>query len=281
MTRLGTRFGSNSHQLRRNEPLTDDQLFSVAPSIFAEEAHDSRSERYTYIPTIEVINGLRREGFEPFYVAQSRSRIEGKEQYTKHMLRLRQLGTVKASGEVPEIVLINSHDGTSSYKMMAGIYRFICMNGMMVGDTFGEMKVQHRSDIVNDVIEASYTITDDFERIGGSIDELKSITIDPEEASIFAQASLSLKYDEPEDSPIQSSQLLLPRRWQDRTDERNNRDLWTTFNVVQENMIKGGLKGKSKTGKNISTRQVKSIDTDTKLNKALWTLTEEMAKLKK
>ena len=59
-----------------------------APSIFAEHKHASRSERYSYIPTAEVLRGLRKEGFEPFMVAQSKSRIEGKTEFTKHMIRI-------------------------------------------------------------------------------------------------------------------------------------------------------------------------------------------------
>ena len=71
---LATRFGRNVNTLRTNQPLSDDQIRAVAPSIFAEDKHASRSERYTYIPTVDVLTGLRREGFEPFMVAQSRVR---------------------------------------------------------------------------------------------------------------------------------------------------------------------------------------------------------------
>jgi len=44
----------------------------VAPSIFADAPHESRSERYSYIPTASVLQGLRGEGFEPFMVCQTR-----------------------------------------------------------------------------------------------------------------------------------------------------------------------------------------------------------------
>ena len=78
--------------LRSDTPLGEDQMRAAAPSIFADGKHASRSERYTYIPTIDVLRGLRKEGFEPFMVAQSRSRIEGKTEYTKHMIRMRHAG---------------------------------------------------------------------------------------------------------------------------------------------------------------------------------------------
>ena len=78
---LATRFARNTHVIRSEQPLAEDQMRQAAPSIFAEGKHASRSERYTYIPTIEVLRGLRKEGFEPFMVAQSKSRIEGKSEF--------------------------------------------------------------------------------------------------------------------------------------------------------------------------------------------------------
>ena len=75
---LATRFARNTFVARSETPLLEDQMRHAAPSIFATAKHVSRSERYTYIPTIEVLRGLRKEGFEPFMVAQSKSQIEGK-----------------------------------------------------------------------------------------------------------------------------------------------------------------------------------------------------------
>src|SRR5690606_40104302 len=49
----------------------------------------SRSRRYSYIPTAAVLAELRREGFQPFMVCQTRVRQEGRREHTKHMLRLR------------------------------------------------------------------------------------------------------------------------------------------------------------------------------------------------
>ncbi len=50
MTRLASRF-SAANLIRRDRPLTREELFRVVPSVFSEDKHESRSERYTYIPT--------------------------------------------------------------------------------------------------------------------------------------------------------------------------------------------------------------------------------------
>jgi hypothetical protein len=52
-THLSTRFACNSHVIRSNSPLTDEQIRFVAPSVYASEQHSSRSDRYSYIPTKE------------------------------------------------------------------------------------------------------------------------------------------------------------------------------------------------------------------------------------
>jgi hypothetical protein len=65
-----------------------------------------------------VLRGLRREGFAPHMVAQGRSRIEGRTEYTKHLVRLRHASRVQTRPEMGEIILINSHDGVSTYQLM-------------------------------------------------------------------------------------------------------------------------------------------------------------------
>ncbi|MBN9056444.1 MAG: DUF932 domain-containing protein, partial [Rhizobiales bacterium] len=80
-------------------------------------------------------------------------------------------------------------------------------------------------------------------------------------------------------TPIKPEQLLVPRRHDDRAN-----DLWTTWNVVQENAIKGGLRGVGRDDlgrpRRVKSRAVNGIDQDIKLNKALWLLGERMAALK-
>ena len=151
MTRLASRFGK-VNVIRRDRPLTRDELFCVVPSVFSEEKHASRSDRYTYIPTITLLDNLQREGFQPFFACQTRVRDQSKREHTKHMLRLRRKGQI-TDKQVPEIILLNSHDGSSSYQMLPGIFRAVCQNGLICGESFGEVRVPHKGDVVEKVIE--------------------------------------------------------------------------------------------------------------------------------
>jgi hypothetical protein len=272
--KLATRFGKNSAVLRSPIPLTDEEIRAVAPSIFADGKHESRSDRYTYIPTIQVLDGLRKEGFSPFMVCQTRVRDEGKREHAKHMIRLRHANQIEGT-EANEIILLNSHDGSSSYQMLSGVFRFVCQNGMVCGETHSDIRVPHKGNIVDNVIEGACRVLDDFEKIESQMDSMKSVALDPAEQEIFARSALMLKYDEQTPSPVTEEQVLRARRTADASD-----DLWSTFNRLQENMIRGGLRGRAASGRAISTRPVQGIDQNVKLNRALWSLSEAMLKLK-
>ena len=278
---LATRFSHNTFVIRSETPLDDEQMRRVAPSIFAPGKHASRSTRYTYIPTIEVLHGLRNAGFEPFMVAQGKSRVEGKTEFTKHMVRMRHVDqvTTRSKAEANEIILINSHDGASSYQMLAGCFRYVCCNGLVVGDVSNDIRIPHRGDIETDVIDGAFRVLGDFDAVDASIDGMKSLTLQPEEEQAFATAALSLRFgertEEQAPSPITADQLLIARRPEDL-----GHSLWVNLQRVQEHTVRGGLPGHNAQGRRMHTRAVGSIDRGVSLNRALWVLAEEMRKLK-
>jgi len=174
-------------------------------------------------------------------------------------------------------VLLNSHDGTSSYQMLAGMFRFVCSNGLVCGDTVADVRVPHKGDVSGHVIEGAYEVLRGFDRVKESRDAMRGTTLDEGEAEVFARSALALKYD-PTDSkpaPITESQILMPRRFDDRRP-----DLWSVFNRTQENLTKGGLHGRSANGRRQQTRPVQGIDSDVRLNRALWMLADGLRQLK-
>jgi len=149
----------------------------------------------------------------------------------------------------------------------------VCANGLLIGNTVEDIRVQHRGNIVDNVIDAAYTIVDQFQIANESMGTMKEIQLSRPEEEIFARSALALKYGE--ESPVSPRQILLPKRLDD-----GKSDLWTKFNVVQENLMRGGQRGHASSGKRVTTRPVQSIDNNIKLNRALWILADEMARLK-
>ena len=268
MTRLASRFGA-THLIRRDRPLTREELFRTVPSVFSEDKHASRSDRYTYIPTITLLDNLQREGFRPFFACQARVRDESKREHTKHMLRLRREGHITGH-QVPEIILLNSHDGSSSYQMLPGLFRAVCQNGLICGESFGEVRVPHKGDVVGKVIEGAYEVLGIFDRVEEKREAMQSLLLPPPAQEALARAAITYRFGE-DHQPVTEAQVLSPRRWQDESS-----DLWTTYQRVQENLIKGGLYGRNAKGNRMHTRAVKGIDGDVKLNRALWVMAETL-----
>ncbi|HBM7348583.1 DUF932 domain-containing protein [Klebsiella oxytoca] len=266
--RLASRFG-RINQIRRDRPLTHEELMQYTPSVFGEDKHASRSEKYSFIPTITLLENLQREGFEPFFACQSRVRDPGRRGYTKHMLRLRRAGQITGQ-QVPEIIILNSHGGESSFQLLPGIWRQVCANGLVCGQSFGEIRVPHRGDIAEKVIEGAYEVLGVFDRVEEKRETMQSLLLPPPAQQAFARAALTYRFGE-EHQPVTASQILTPRRYEDRQD-----DLWSVFNRCQENLSKGGLTGRTAQGKRTHTRAVKGIDGDVRLNRALWVMAEQM-----
>ncbi len=261
-----------------SKALDDAELMHAAPSIFAGNAFAGVSSRYTFLPTIEVVKGMRKEGWMPVAVAQQRVRLEGREGFQKHMIRFRRAQdlelTVKQN--FTEVVLVNSHDRSSAYQLHAGIFRLVCGNGMIVADsTFEKVSIRHNGFDAGKVIDGSFRIIENIPALEHKIEGFQNRQLSASEQKAFAEAALIVKYESLEDAPVRAEKVLQPRRHDD-----NKTDLWTTLNVVQENVIRGGLKDRAKRtekgGLFKRTGAVKGIDENIRLNKALWHLAEAM-----
>ena len=264
--------------------LSNEEIQRFAPSAFAGQPYHQMSERYAFVPTSEVIDGMRSAGFMPVMASQSSSRIAGKENFTKHMLRFRSVNSqlTNVGDSDLETVLINSHDGTSRYVLMLGVFRLVCSNGLIVSEPLvAGVKVRHVGDIIRSVIDGSLELIDQAPKIQQTINTWKTITLNPYEQNAFANSAHILRFPDQESTlaqAIKPESLLKARRYDD-----NGNDLWSTFNRVQENAINGGMRGIVRDGYRMSRRTARSvtgIDQNVNLNKALWRLAEEIATLK-
>lgn len=276
------KFGKGAVELtsRNGLPLDLQAIASACPSVLAEDKHSSRSQRYTYISTFELMQGMAKEGFHPHSILQAGSKDEGRRAFTKHLIRFRSETTVRnVNGSIYEVCLLNSHDGTTSEKMFGGFFRFACKNGSIFFDGEAtEVRVPHTGNVLHKVIEGAYTVLGQHTLAVDHVENFQRITMGRDEQMAFATAARALRFED--EHAVQAEQLLQSRRIEDRPN-----DLWTCFNRVQENVIRGGL---SYTQTNPETHRVthrntqpvRSVDGDVKLNRALWVLAEEMAKIK-
>lgn len=257
--------------------LDEVKLNKLAPSIFSTGGSEHVSSKYGFIPTINVVRGLSQAGFHPIYAGQSKTRIEGRKDFVRHIMRFRHESTMDSKDLIPEIVLVNSHDGSTSYQLRAGIYRCVCSNGLIVGDEMFSRRVKHQGDVIERVVGAANDLIEIVPLSVKKAQEWKEIPLTLEQKVLYSRSAMMLKWEGDQDQfPVKPNQILAPRRTED-----TNNDLWTTFNIVQENIIRGGVRYKTEENRRQRTRAVNSVSENVRLNTALWTLTEKMAQLAK
>lgn len=258
--------------------MTRDALRSAAPSIFTRSAYHKMTPRYRVAATADVIDLLEDIGLFPVRAQQSRCRLADKRDYVKHLIRFRRSQDMNAAyaTEIPEVVLTNSFDGSSAYKLDMGLYRICCLNGLVCPTaSMGGISVRHSGDdFEKRIIEASYTVVSETPKVLATVAEWKQLALPAPVQLAYAEAARVL-IDNPHVTP---AQIITPRRREDAPAPDGTRSLWATFNTAEEVILKGGIQNRTATGRRTTTRAIKSVDRDLKLNKALWVLAEELAK---
>lgn len=234
------------------------------------------SNRYAFVPTTRVLDVLADYGWMPSQVKESKVRKEEHLGYQSHIVRLRNstLSPIVREHEYyPEIVVRNSHNRGSGIELSLGIWRLVCSNGLMAGQAYGVHKIRHVGFATAKVEEAIHMLAGSATRVLDSVESFRSIRLPMPEQREFAAKAIDMKWNSDEGKFVMNPDaVLMSRRWADRSD-----DLWTVFNRVQENLIKGGTRGWTADGKRRSDRAVTQIARNVELNRGLWELADEFA----
>lgn len=257
-------------------PLTIEQLQEQAPVLFTEEPHFQTSDKYHFVSSIEVINEIKSQNWHPVSVQISSVKDEDKEGYQRHVVRFRHFDDLLSPKEnAVELLLFNSHDRSTAFSISAGIFRFVCSNGLVIADSvFESYKIKHIGDRENDIHTAIDKITSFKPQLEYKINTLESIKLSTGEKEAFAKSSLELRF--PKHLKVDYKDLLVPHR-----DEDDKDDLYTTLNVIQENLLSGNVSGVNKeTGRRFTSREITSIGKDKDINQGLWDIAERIASIK-
>lgn len=257
------------------DAIDDKQLRAFSPAIFAKSGIEGVSDKYGFVSTISVINAMRESGFVPVEVRQSKRRDEAKMPWTKHMLKFRPDGTLKkvqVGDVVPQVVLLNSHDRSSGFHLIAGLYRLVCSNGLLVADgaSVEPIRVPHTLRMVQDIVDKSRVLIKDVDGVYKLREDMLATELTKQQAMKFASRAMDARPPGRAGTlPVET--LLEPRRAGDEA-----MDLWHVFNRVQENMLRGGnittVTNADGRERQVQTRGIGRIERDVQVNSALWSL---------
>jgi hypothetical protein len=254
-------------------PLSNEQLVKLAPSIGTDRPHSSTSNKYSFVPTLAAVDWMRKDGWLPTAANEVASKADHLKGFQRHVIRFSKKDLVLRDRRM-EIALFNSHDGGSSFRLIAGLLEFLCANLCISGSNMAESLHRHVGFDGHKFVEAASNIKNYLENTSENIEKWETIELTPDEQGVYCRAAHHAVYGDEPAIKINPEHLLYDRRYNNKT------DLWATFQNVQENVIKGGTRGRNTTGRRATTRAIKSIEKDRKINQALWMVTEHFAKYK-
>lgn len=262
------------------DALKPEGIRQAAPSVYAEHARPGVSEHYSFISTVEVIELLRNDGWEPVKVREQRVRLMEKIGFQLHEVRFARrvdLGSVAKVGQMrPEMILQNSHDGTRAYRIDAGLFRLVCSNGLVVADAeFAKVCIRHSRTAPETFRAAAKAVAESAPRVAEVIERWRQVSLSPAAKVEFARRASMLRWhpEQPIAKSVTPAMLVTPQRGDDSRD-----DLWTVFNVVQEHLVRGGDSYRTlQPGHPVRrgmTRPIMGLQQGQALNKQLWELAE-------
>lgn len=238
-------------------------------SVLADHAAPTMSSRYVHVNSREVVELMEQEGF---YVAAAKTNAPRSRDpmFARHSIEFRRHDAPQVDGTTPRIIFVNSHDGTTAAQAMAGLYRFVCSNGLVIGQTLERIKQRHAGDAAYQLITRMRALAKSSEETFTKIDRWSRKQLTTPQRNQFARFAAQLRWGDA--AMFQPEDMLKLRRAED-----DRGDLWSTFNRLQENTMRGGLIGLSRSGRQATSRPLTDIQRDLSYNAQLWQLTEELA----
>ena len=251
------------------QPLSYQEIQEIAPSIFTTEPSEKVSDKYSFIPTVQVLEDMNKLGWKPYQASQRKSRTTKDSMFTKHLIRFRNKSITQLGDSIPEIILTNSHDGRNSFNLHAGLFRLVCANGLIIADkTFDHVKIKHQWYNMEEITKVTNAMIDKIPSIVTSINDMDSRELSEREKRIFAKKAMLTRW--PKGNEMLDIDDILQSI---RVGDKGN-SVWKVYNVVQEKLIKGGLVFNNHREKVQKLRPIINIDRKIDVNKNLWELAE-------
>jgi len=245
--------------------LSIETLQEIVPSVFATVPSPKMSDKYTFVPTIEVIKNFEQEGWNVCSARQI-----GKGQFAQHELRLRNGGLPNVGDSLIEAVIRNSHNGLSSFSVSSGLHRLVCSNGLTVPTSVADsISVKHMRVDMGTVRQITDQFAERLPIIQRSVGKMETTFLDEAKLVDFVNKSAMIRWEKGSIPKIDIEAFLNPER---EGDVGNS--VWKTFNVIQEKFVRGGMKYNSKKGRVVSMRELKNFHSINKINTNLWELAE-------
>ena len=228
----------------------------------ADQAHPKMSTKYKTVQTNLIAKKFKDMGFVVDNVSQKKSRSGGMG-FGKHMVKLShpELLSTKHDDLKLQLVITNSFDGSSAFCIQLGFFRFVCANGMIVGESLEKYKHRHTGMILEELDESIEKIVAQTKSLSVLIDRMKSTELTASQVLSFEHEAKRVRGDK-----------ISKIDWTVRREEDKGNNLFVVYNRIQENLIRGKTTTVSESGRIRTLREITSVDRLKDINGKLFDL---------
>lgn len=244
------------------------------PLLLTQTTGLNMSERYAPLATGEIVSLLEAKGFQLKSSNAVKVRQASSEGFQRHLMRFSHPDFESALvNSRPDLVIINSYDGSSSINLMLGVYRYACANGLIAGTGLGGASIRHVGDVEAKLIASASQVVSAVPKLVTEVQWLQLRQTTVAERVEFTKRAFELRIPTP-GAQLMSIPSIIRR-------EDTGVDAWTLFNVWQEMIMRRGFRYHDPNpapsqGHYKTARAIKSIGRSTQLNQSLWDLTQEV-----
>jgi hypothetical protein len=235
------------------------------PSIFATSPSPKVSSKYTFVPTLDILENFEREGWN---VASARQ--IGKGDYSTHEVRVRNSELPNVGDSLIEAIIKNSHNGLTSFSVTAGLHRLVCSNGLTVPTSLSEtITVKHLRVDIGTVREITDQFAERLPIIQRSVSKMENTFLNEEKTMEIVNKASLIRWQSGSIPKLNVEEFLSPLR-----DEDKGNSVWKLFNVIQEKFVRGGTQYQTQKGRLVTMKNLKNFQSINKINTSLWELAE-------
>jgi hypothetical protein len=243
-------------------------------SFVQDQKHVTKSDRFKVIQPSQIEAVLNDHGFDLVHLKTGKAKSQDRQDFQTTVARYRSRDNFEIQGLNMDLIFKVPH----LYGRMVGVlglFRGVCANQLNVGTHFETIKVGHTGDPLSQLDTLIPALVAQRDSLIETVKMMQARDVTPSELIQLAQDVAKIRLDGLDNvQSIQFGDLLKVRR---QDDAKN--DLFSVMNVLQENVIRFGLRyqtsstddnGVNRTrnmvARQIKTESVKAID----LNASIW-----------
>lgn len=253
---------------------------NLSTSYVQDNKHLTKSERFQVIQPAMIGQVLSDHGFELVHLKTAKAKQADKQDFQTTVARYRSRDAFEVEGLSLDLIFKVPHLYGSLVGVL-GLFRGVCSNQLNVGRHFETIKVRHSGTPLEDLNQLIPALVAQREKLIETVRIMQTRDVTPSEIIELAKQTAMVRLAGVDNAyNINFQDLITPRRQEDLKS-----DLFSVMNVIQENLIRYGVRYqthrevegqrtlvRNQVARRVNEASVRAID----LNGSVWDLASQL-----